>query len=107
MSQENLNQPGDSSKAKSSPSAVLEREEEVAHLDDKVIGRAFRWSLAALVLICMVVAGTVLYARRKPAPIAPKLTALTAPAAAARLAAEIPAVKFSDVTAAAGIHFVH
>src|SRR6266704_6059593 len=103
MNKENSNQENDSSKPKSTAASILEREEEVAHLDDKVIGRAFRWSLAALLLICMVVAGTVLYARRKPAPIAPKLTALTAPAAAARVAAEIPAVKFSDVTAAAGI----
>ena len=63
------------------PAALLERDDETAHLDDTVIGRAFRWSLAGLALICVVLAGTVVYARRKPAPLTPKLTILSAPAA--------------------------
>src|SRR2546425_9081289 len=107
MSQEKANQPDDPSKAKSASNAMLDREDETAHLDDTVIGRAFRWSLAGLALLCVVVAGTVVYARRKPAPIAPKLTTLSAPAAVARVEAEIPTVKFTDVTAASGVHFVH
>ncbi|HMC26527.1 MAG TPA: VCBS repeat-containing protein, partial [Verrucomicrobiae bacterium] len=107
MNKENSKQPDDSSKPKSSPSAVLEREDETAHLDDTVIGRAFRWSIAGLALICVIVAGSVVYARRKPAPVAPKLTTLSPPAAATRFEAEIPMAKFTDVTAAAGLHFVH
>ena len=35
---------------------VQEPEEEVAHLDDAVIGRAFRWSILALLAIVALVA---------------------------------------------------
>ena len=46
-------------------------------------------------------------ARRKPAPTPPKITSLTAPAAPARADAGIPTVRFTDITRAAGIRFVH
>ena len=45
--------------------------EETAHLDDAVIGRAFRGSLLALVVIAAGVTGAVLYFKRKPPPTAP------------------------------------
>ena len=86
---------------------VQEPEEEVAHLDDAVIGRAFRWSIAAFVLLVLVVAGVIWYAQRKPAPGPAKVTSITAPVAAQRGAAQMPAVKFADITKEAGINFVH
>ena len=46
---------------------VQEPEEEVAHLDVAVIGRAFRWSILALVLIAALAIGVIWYSRRKPA----------------------------------------
>ena len=82
-------------------------EEEVAHLDDAVIGRAFRWSIAALILLVIVIAGIVWYMKRKPAVGPPKVTSITAPVAPLRAAAEVPSVKFADITKGAGITFVH
>src|SRR2546427_245285 len=89
------------------PAGVVDPEEEAAYADDTVIGRAFRWSLIGLMLVCLVVAGAFAYARRKPAVAAPKITTLSAPATAARTTAQIPTTPFTDITAASGIHFVH
>jgi len=81
--------------------------DESAPVDDRVIGRAFRWSAVALIVIVVAVAGILVYAGRKPAPAPAKMTSLAAPAAAVRVEAEIPTVKFTDITASAGIGFVH
>ena len=81
--------------------------DEVAHLDDRVVGKAFTWSAVALVALVAVVVGGLVYARRtRPKP-APQVTPLTAPTAAVTKPAEIPLAKFTDVTAAAGIRFTH
>jgi hypothetical protein len=82
-------------------------EEEVAHLDDRVVGKAFRWSAVALVIIAAAVVGGIIYAKRDKAKATPKITQLTAPAAATTKTAEIPTVKFTDITASAGINFRH
>jgi enediyne biosynthesis protein E4 len=84
-----------------------QHEEEVVHLDDTVIARAFRWSALALTLIVIGVVGIVIYARRKPAPAAPKMTTLAAPVTPERAEAKLPTIKFTDVTSQAGIRFVH
>jgi hypothetical protein len=84
-----------------------EAEEEVAHLDDRVVGRAFRWSVIAIVVITAVVVGGMIYAKRTRPKAAPQMTQITAPVVAATKAAEIPKVKFTDITAAAGITFTH
>ena len=91
----------------SKPVVLDDQGEEIAHLDDAVIGRAFRWSIIALV--SAVVAGTAGFwlLNRKPAALTQKITAISAPTLAPRPAAEIPFVKFTDVTAEAGIAFVH
>ncbi len=81
--------------------------EEIAHLDDAVIGRAFRWSLAAFIALVAAAGAAYWFYKRKPAPPPVQQTTLTAPAAATRATAEIPTAKFTDVTAAAGIKFVH
>ncbi len=90
---------------KSQPSP--EDADEVAHLDDAVIGRAFRGSAVALVVIALVVVAAVILLKRKPAPPPVQQTKLTAPVAPERTPTEIPAARFTDITAAAGITFVH
>src|SRR6185436_2683540 len=82
-------------------------EEEVAHLDDRVVGRAFVWSAVALVVIAAAVIGGVLYAKRTRPKAAPAVTQLSAPSAPAPKAAEMPAVKFTDITASSGLTFTH
>ena len=92
----------------SEPSPIRpDQEEEVAPLDDRVVGKAFRWSAVALVVIAAAVIGGVIYARREKPKAAPQVTQLSAPAAAAQRAAKVPIVKFTDVTASAGITFTH
>src|SRR5688572_8154493 len=86
---------------------VQESEEEVAHLDDAVIGRAFRWSIIAVIVLVMVAGGVVWFVKRKPAAGPAKVTSITAPVAAQRAAAEIPSATFADVTKESGISFVH
>lgn len=82
-------------------------DEETEHYDDAVIGRAFRWSLVALVMVAAVVTATVLWLKRKPAALAAQLTPLAAPQLPETPVAEVPAVRFTDITRAAGIAFVH
>jgi hypothetical protein len=84
-----------------------EQEEELAHLDDRVVGRAFAWSAVAFVVIVAGVIAAVIYARRTKPKEAPKVTPWSAPVAAQTRAAEMPVVKFTDVTAEAGIKFIH
>jgi enediyne biosynthesis protein E4 len=81
--------------------------DEVAHYDDKVIGRAFRWS-AGIFLGSLALAGVIwLVAQREPPPAAPAMTALAAPAIPATRQAKVPEARFKDVTAEAGIRFAH
>lgn len=84
-----------------------EPEEEVAHLDDAVIGRAFRWSILAAIALVIGIAAVVWILKRKPAAGPAKVTSLTAPVAPQRTAAEIPLAPFTDVTKEAGITYVH
>jgi hypothetical protein len=86
---------------------VEEREEEVVHLDERAVGRAFRWSAMAFVGIVVLAAGVVWYAKRKPAKEAPRLTQITAPSAPVQTKTEMPSIQFRDITAESGIHFVH
>lgn len=87
--------------------APPEDQDEVAHLDDAVIGRAFRGSAIAFVVIALIVVGGIFVLKRKPGPAPVQQTKLTAPVASESAPAEIPAARFTDVTAAAGITFVH
>jgi enediyne biosynthesis protein E4 len=88
------------------PSPRPDETEELGHADDRIIGKASRWSAAALIVIALT-ALVVLVLRRKPAPPPPKMTAISAPAAPARSLAEIPIAKFTDITREAGVNFVH
>ena len=90
-----------------SRAAVTEAEEETGHLDDAVIGRAFRGSAFALVALLLIGGATWWYVKRKPAPAAPKITQLSSPVAPRRATEQMPSVKFTDITAASGVKFVH
>jgi len=81
--------------------------DETAHLDDRVVGKAFRWSVIALVVIVAAVVGGIIYAKRTKPKAAPQITQITAPTAAVTKAVEIPKVKFTDITVSAGINFTH
>ena len=88
--------------------ALLEQpEEEVAHLDDRVIGKAFRGSLIALIVIVAGAGAAIWYNHRKPAARPAKVTQLSAPASPLRPQAEVPVARFADVTTEAGITFTH
>ncbi len=82
-------------------------EEDVAVYDEAVIGRAFKFSFVALIALAAVGGGVYLAYKRKPAPAPPTVTALTPPAPQAFEKVEVPSVRFTDVTAAAGIAFKH
>lgn len=84
-----------------------EEQEEVAHYDDAVIGRAFRWSLIVLGVFLAGGGGVVYWLKHKPAVALPQLAQLSSPQAPTKLINEIPAVRFSDITAQAGIAFAH
>ena len=79
--------------------------EEIAHYDDATIGRATRWSALLLVLIIAAATGVVLWLKRKPAPKPAQITPLAAPVSPTRPVAEAPTLRFTDVTAEAGIRF--
>ena len=89
------------------PTPPPDDQDEVAHLDDAVIGRAFCWSFVAMGVIAVAAIGVVIALKRKPAPPPPQITKIEAPAAAARRTAEIPTVKFTDITAQSGITYRH
>ncbi len=75
--------------------------------DDAVIGRAFRWSLAALGLMALIIGGSIWYARLSPASPPTSVTSLGAPVLPEQEQAAIPETRFTDITASAGITFVH
>ncbi|HMO66144.1 MAG TPA: CRTAC1 family protein [Verrucomicrobiota bacterium] len=84
-----------------------ERDEELVQTDDRVIGRAFRYSALVFAVVALAGGGVAWWLLR-PGPAAPaRITPLAAPVEAARTAAVIPAVRFTDVTAEAGLKFTH
>lgn len=81
--------------------------EELVHYDDRIIGKAIRWSLVSLLIAAILFGGTMLYLKRKPAAAAPQLTKLSAPVSPEHSQAEMPVAKFTDITKEAGIAFTH
>ncbi|MDB4798096.1 CRTAC1 family protein [Verrucomicrobia bacterium] len=77
------------------------------HVDDAVIGRAFRWSAFGLVGIVVVVGVGFFLATRPAEKEAEKVTVLVAPVNPEQSAATVPSVSFSEITSEAGIRFVH
>ena len=81
--------------------------DELVHTDDRIIGKAIRWSLVALVMAAALFGGAVLFLKRKPAATAPQMTKLSAPVSPEHPQAEMPVAKFTDITKEAGITFTH
>lgn len=86
---------------------AFEPPEELAHADDAVVGRAIQRSLLALVVILGVGVGAFFALRKKPEAKPTQMTSITAPTAPTRAVPEVPEAQFTDITAAAGINFVH
>ncbi len=82
-------------------------EEEIAHYDDAVIGKALRWSAIAAVLLALAGGGAFLLLRREPPPAPPKVTQIDAPVAPSFEAAPIPKVVFTEIAQEAGVAFSH
>ena len=81
--------------------------EELVHTDDRIIGKAIRWSLVALVILAVLFGGAVVFLKRKPAAAAPQITKLNAPVSPVTPQAEVPVAKFTDITKESGITFTH
>ena len=81
--------------------------EEFVHDDDRVIGRAVRWSLGALILIAIAVGVGVFIAKRTVPVVPHAVSKIDAPVTPLSAVADLPTVLFTDITASAGIHFIH
>lgn len=78
-----------------------------APVDDRVIGRALRLSVAAVVVIALIAAGIWLATRSEPVQTLVKEAPLQAPQAAPAPTRQPPAVTFTEVGQQWGIDFVH
>ena len=81
------------------PPTPPEEHEELVHADDAIIGKAARWSLLAIVALVVVAVITIAILKRKPAAPPPRITQLRAPTLPEKPKAEIPPVKFTDISA--------
>jgi hypothetical protein len=75
--------------------------------DDQIIGVAFRWSLVVLLFIAVLAGAIIWYLKHRPAGTRVQLSRLSAPVSPEQFEAEIPDARFRDITAEAGIRFVH
>lgn len=91
----------------SPPSNQIDPDPAANARDDAPIGRAFRWSMLIWVIIAVVGAAVVWWFNRPAAAPTGQPSTLTAPDAPAKAVAEIAAAKFTDVSAASGLTFVH
>jgi hypothetical protein len=95
------------SNTKNKPPQTVLGDDFVEERDDAIVGQAFRWSFAAIVVTAAIVAGVVFWMRRPAPPPLPQQTELTTVKVRELPSAEIPTVLFTDITAEAGIRFVH
>ncbi|MGI8602056.1 MAG: CRTAC1 family protein [Verrucomicrobiales bacterium] len=81
--------------------------EDLVHQDDRIIGRAFRWSFVMLMLGAATIGAVMFALRRQPEQPAPKITTLAPPVRRDPPPAEVPVAHFRDFTREAGVTFVH
>jgi hypothetical protein len=82
-------------------------DEDISTYDEATIGRAFKFSLIAFIALIVMGGAAFALLKRKHAPAPEKLTKLAAPVAQTFEKVDVPLVKFTDVTAEAGITFKH
>jgi hypothetical protein len=75
--------------------------------NDEIIGRAFRRSIAAIVVAVAGGGGALFVALRAPAPVVRPARPIELPSARTVVPLEIPPMPFTDVTKEAGITFTH
>jgi hypothetical protein len=75
--------------------------------DDAIIGVAMRWSLAAFVLVAVVVGAAAYALRRAPESKPVRLTELAEVQVRAVPTGDVPYVRFTDITREAGVRFHH
>ncbi|MGB6001163.1 MAG: hypothetical protein WBI00_11820, partial [Thermoanaerobaculia bacterium] len=80
------------------------REEEVVSTDDRVIGRAFRWSLAVILGLAAVIA-LVIYLVRRPQEAAPEIAIESEAPVEVERPVAAPEIAFTDITDPAGVAF--
>jgi len=85
----------------------MDYEEEVDERDDKIIGKALRWSLVVLLIVGAAVAGGIYWYNHKPALQLPKGKPLVMPTVRDRMPVALPSITFTNITESAGINFVH
>src|ERR1041385_5323242 len=89
------------------PAPAPDQGEELAHTDDRIIGKAIRGSVVALVIVGVLFGGAVFLLKRKGPPASLPPARLSAPVSPNRAEAEMPLAKFTDITREAGITFTH
>jgi hypothetical protein len=86
---------------------IEDYEEEVEERDDKIIGKALRWSLLVLLVVGGAVAGGIYWYNHKPVAQLPKARPLVMPTVRDRAPVVLPSIPFTNITEAAGIKFEH
>lgn len=81
--------------------------EELAHYDDAVIGKAFRWSAVIFSVMLLTAGGVFLYFKRKPAAGPTQVTQIVAPVGKKFEKLSVPEARFENIVEKAGITFVH
>lgn len=81
-------------------------EGELVPEDDRVIGRAFRWSLVVIAGLVVLV-GLGVYLVSRPKEKRPEKAMVSAGPEAVTKSASPPTVRFTDITARAGVRFTH
>jgi hypothetical protein len=81
-------------------------EGELVPADDRIIGKAFVWSLAVFALVGVAI-GAMVWVLNRPVVVAVREVAAFVPPRAIETASHTPMVQFVDITSRAGIDFVH
>ncbi|HEV8608038.1 MAG TPA: CRTAC1 family protein [Tepidisphaeraceae bacterium] len=86
---------------------IEDDEEDVEERDDKIIGRALRWSLLVLLILGGGVVAGIYWFNHRPVAQLPRAKPLVMPSLRDRALVELPSIPFTNITESAGIKFVH